>query len=153
MTFNMSECLENLEKYPPKDGLVDYLSECRDNAFANGEYDQVLLIANYLRPRISNINGTENEQVLYDNYNKIICALLKLNKDGEALEIANEYIENTPSSVLPYETLCYIYVYRNDKKSAMEIWKKKLLKSDKNYAKNHPNSIVCNLMKQIKWIK
>ena len=151
--FDLSSCLNDIKNNPPKEGIFDFLSECRDYYFLNGNYDQVLLIANDLRPLIQNQTGIMNEERIFENYQKTICALLKKNMKNEAISIANEYISSTPSSVLPYETLCYIYAYQRDKKSAMAIWKNFLMKSDKKYAEKHPNSATCNLMKQLKWIK
>lgn len=151
--LDIPSCINIIKSNPPKEGLVNFLSICRDNAFRNGNYDQVLIIANELIPLIQNQSDITNEDITFDNYYKTICAMLKKNMTSEAIAIANEYIDKTPSSVLPYETLCYIYAYQRDKKSAMEIWKNRLLKSDKKYAEHHPNSAACNLMKQLKWIK
>lgn len=151
--LELPACLSIINNNPPKEGAIVFLSECRDNAFSNGYYNQVLMIANYLRPLLLNQSEKVIEQVLFNNYYKTICALLKQDKYSEALDIANEYIGNTPNSVLPYENLCYIYAYQNNKKYAMEIWKNHLLKGDKKYAKNHQDSPVCILLEQRGWIK
>ena len=84
---------------------------------------------------------------------KAIIALIESDKRQEAISLAENCINENPSSVWPKELLCYAYAYMSNKKKAMEIWKNDLIKSDKKYAQNHLDSPVSILLEQRGWIK
>lgn len=149
---NLSLCLKSIKDSFPQKEMIEFLSECRDNAFNAARYNQVGIIADFLQPIIKSY-GNDNLEQEFENYHMMIFALLRKGANDKAIAKATEFIDNNPSSVLPYEILCYIYAFQKNKKAAMDIWKNHLLKSDKKYAANHPNSYVCNLLKQLKWIK
>ena len=151
--YNLTKCLVTLQNTTPQDKLQLFMSECRDNAFYSRRYNQAYVIAEALYPFYKIEAGTDITKGEFENYYILVFSLLQKDSREAALAKANEFINKYPSNTLPYEILCHIYAFQNDKKAAMGIWKKHLLKMDKKYAENHPNSRLCRLLKELGWIK
>jgi hypothetical protein len=151
--YNLATCLDVLQKNIPQDKRLFFMSECRDNAFYGSRYNQAYVIAEALQPFYKNEAGTDITHDEFENCNVLVFSLLQKGSHDAALAKANEFINKYPSNTLPYEILCHIYAFQDNKKAAMEIWKKHLLKSDKKYAENHPDSRLCKLLKELGWIK
>ena len=151
--YNLTTCLGTLQNTIPQDKLQLFMSECRDNAFYSRRYNQAYVIAEALHHFYKEEAGIDITKGEFENYYILVFSLLQKDSREAALAKANEFINKYPSNTLPYEILCHIYAFQNDKKAAMGIWKKHLLKRDKKYAENHPNSRLCRLLKELGWIK